>query len=43
MHVRYDDRVSGPLPHSGRSAPSAGQRAVPAIFNAQNPAIFDAH
>ena len=28
---------------SGRNAPSAKQRSPLAIFNAQNPAIFDAH
>ena len=39
----HDDRAPGPLPHSGRSAPSVGQRADPATFGAQNPAIFDAH
>ena len=33
----------GPLPRSGRSAPSAGQRSDPAIVNSQIPDIFDAH
>ena len=36
----HDDRAPGPLPHSGRSAPSVGQRDHPATFRAQNPAIF---
>ena len=38
----HDEHDPGPLPSSGRSAPSAGQRADPATFGAQNPAIFNA-
>ena len=39
----HDDRAPGPLPHSGRSAPSAGQRSDPDTFDGQTPDIFDAH
>ena len=39
----HDDHAPGPQPRSGRSAPSAGLRSHPDIFNAQYPDIFNAH
>jgi hypothetical protein len=35
-----DDRTPGPLPHSGRSDPSAGQNSTPCILDAHRQVTF---